>query len=56
MPAHRKGQLLYDANMIDAPGPNGKSNWHQINSSTTQTSQNTTVNTIRRDIRVPMPD
>lgn len=46
MPAHRKGQLLYDANMIDAPGPNGKSS----------TSQNTTVNTIRRDIRVPMPD
>ena len=56
MPAYRKGQLLYDANMIDAPGPNGKSNWHQINSSTTQNSQNTTVNTIRRDIRVPMPD
>lgn len=55
MPAHRKGQLLYDANMIDAPGPNGRSNWYQMNSSTSQNIQNTTVNTIRRDIRVPMP-
>ena len=55
MPAHRKGQLRYDANKIDAPGPNGRSNWYQINSSTSQNIQNTTVNTIRRDIRVAMP-
>ena len=40
MPAHRKGQLLYDANMIDAPGPNGRSNWYQMNSSTSQNIQN----------------
>ena len=41
--------------MMDAPGPSGRSNWYQMNSSTNQNSQNATENTMRRDMSVPMP-